>query len=110
MKNLLFVLIIIFLSVLSFSQKVDSKVYLIVAKDGTGDFTTIQDALNSLPTKNQNPYTIFIKDGIYNEKIFIEQSNLIICGESRENTIIEFAELRKNWRKENEKSSLCRKL
>ena len=101
MKNLLFVLIIIFLSVLSFSQKVDSKVYLIVAKDGTGDFTTIQDALNSLPTKNQNPYTIFIKDGIYNEKIFIEQSNLIICGESRENTIIEFAELRKNWRKEN---------
>ena len=101
MKFQLLVLIIICLSVLSFSQKVDDKNFLIVAKDGTGNFVTVQEALNSIPQNHKDYFTVFIKDGIYNEKIFIEQSNLIICGESKENTIIEFAELRKNWRQNN---------
>lgn len=98
MKNLLFILISICLSALSFSQNDDNKNYIIVAKDSTADFVTIQDALNSIPQDHKNYFTVFIKDGIYNEKIFIEQSNLIICGESRDKTIIEFAELRKNWK------------
>lgn len=101
MKFQLLVLISICLSVLSFSQKVDDKNFLIVAKDGTGDYATIQDALNSILQNHKDYFTVFIKDGIYNEKIFIEQSNIIICGESRENVIIEFAELRKNWRQNN---------
>mgnify|MGYP000270494820 CR=1 FL=1 len=101
MKKLVIILISICLSVLSFSQKTDDNNFLVVAKDGTGDFATIQEALNSIPQNHQNYFTVFIKEGIYNEKIFIEQSNLIICGESRESTIIEFAELRKNWRKNN---------
>lgn len=98
MKILLFFSINIILSVLSFSQKVDNNNFIIVAKDGTGDFATIQEALNSIPQNHKNYFTVFIKDGIYSEKIFIEQCNLIICGESREKTIIEFAELRKNWK------------
>jgi pectinesterase len=98
-KSTLFFLSI-YLSVISFAQN-DNKCYLIVAKDGTGDFITIQDAINSIPQNHKNYFIVFIKDGIYNEKIFVEQSNLIICGESRENTIIEFAELRKNWRQNN---------
>jgi len=97
-KILLFFSINIILSVLSFSQKVDNNNFIIVAKDGTGDFATIQEALNSIPQNHKNYFTVFIKDGIYSEKIFIEQCNLIICGESREKTIIEFAELRKNWK------------
>ena len=101
MKKLVIILISICLSVLSFSQKTDDNNFLVVAKDGTGDFATIQEALNSIPQNHQNYFTVFIKEGIYNEKIFIEQSNLVICGESRESTIIEFAELRKNWRKNN---------
>ena len=98
MKFQLLVSISICLSVLSFSQKVDDKNFLIVAKDGTGDFATIQEALNSIPQDHKSYFIIFIKDGIYNEKIFIEQSDIIICGESRDKTIIEFAELRKNWK------------
>ena len=101
MKFQLLVSISICLSVLSFSQKVHDKNFLIVAKDGTGNFTTIQEALNSIPQYHKDFFTVIIKDGIYNEKIFVEQSNLIICGESKENTIIEFAELRKNWRQNN---------
>lgn len=101
LKKILFVSVIILLSSLSFSQKVDNKTFFIVAKDGTGDFISIQEALNSIPIDHKNYFIVFIKDGIYNEKIFIEQSNLIIYGESREKTIIEFAELRKNWRQNN---------
>ncbi len=98
MKKSLFALVSIFLSVISFTQQIDYKKYFIVAKDGTGDFVTIQEALYSVPQNHNQFFTVFIKNGIYNEKIFIEQSNLIICGESRDKTIIEFAELRKNWR------------
>jgi pectinesterase len=101
LKFQLLVLISICLSVLSFSQKVDDKNFLIVAKDGTGNFATVQEALNSIPQNHKDYFTVFIKDGIYNEKISIEQSYIIICGESRENVIIEFAELRKNWRQNN---------
>lgn len=98
MKIQFFVVISILLSVSSFSKENDDKNFLIVAKNGTGDFTTIQEALNSIPQDHKNYFTVFVKDGIYNEKLFIEQSKLIICGESRDKTIIEFAELRKNWK------------
>jgi pectinesterase len=101
LKIKLFALLSILFSVLSFSQKLNDSTLIIVAKDGTGDFITIQEALNSIPNDHKNYFTVFIKDGIYYEKIFIEQSRIIICGESRDNTIIEFAELRKNWRQNN---------
>ena len=83
---------------LSFSIAQNEKKYCVVAKDGSGDFRKIQDALNSVPSTHQGNFIIFVKDGIYKEKLFIESNNITICGESRENTIIEFAELRKNWR------------
>lgn len=41
---------------------------------------------------------IFIKRGVYNEKLFVEKNNVALVGESRDSTIIIFAELRKNWR------------
>lgn len=82
----------------SFAEKDGDNNIFIVAKDGSGDFLTIQDALNSIPQNHQIYYTIYVKNGVYNEKLFIENSNIIICGESRENTIIEFPELRRNWK------------
>jgi len=71
---------------------------LIVAKDGSGNYITIQAALNAVPSFHEKIFIIFIKNGLYEEKIFIEKSNIAFVGESRESTIIEFAELRKNWR------------
>lgn len=71
---------------------------LIVAKDGSGNYITIQAALNAVPNFHEKIFIIFIKNGLYEEKIFIEKSNIALIGESRENTLIEFAELRKNWR------------
>jgi len=72
--------------------------WITVAQDGSGDFSLIQDALNSVPAGSSEGFIIFIKNGVYNEKIFIEKSNIALVGEDKEKTKILFAELRKNWR------------
>ncbi|MFH0736455.1 MAG: pectinesterase family protein [bacterium] len=74
--------------------------YAVVAKDSSGNFFTIQDALNSIPENNVELFYVYIKNGLYNEKIYIEKSNLVLVGQSREKTIIEYAELRRNWKAE----------
>lgn len=65
---------------------------LTVAKDGTGDFTTIQDAVYACPAFPYDKVTIYVKNGIYNEKVRIPEwnTNVILKGESKENTIITF--------------------
>ena len=72
--------------------------WIVVAQDGSGDFSLIQDALNSVPAGSSEGFIIFIKNGVYNEKIFIEKSNIALVGEDKEKTKILYAELRKNWR------------
>ncbi len=63
----------------------DSKGYdIIVAQDGSGDFTTIQEAVNSVPDfRKKARTTIFIKKGAYKEKLIIApcKINLSIIGE-----------------------------
>lgn len=63
-----------------------------VALDGSGDFTKIQDAINACPSFPYEKVTVFIKNGIYNEKVRIPEWNthLALIGESKENTIISF--------------------
>lgn len=72
--------------------------FITVAQDGTGDYTRIQDALNSIWPETKIRVTIYIKNGIYNEKIFIDRSNIALVGEDKEKTKIVYAELRKNWK------------
>jgi pectin methylesterase-like acyl-CoA thioesterase len=64
----------------------------IVAKDGTGAFTSVQAAVNAAPTGRITPYTIFIKNGKYKEKITIASNKnfLQFIGESVANTILTF--------------------
>nr|WP_132282773.1 pectinesterase family protein [Natranaerovirga hydrolytica] len=60
---------------------------MIVAKDGSGDYTKIQEAIDS--TRDyKGKVEIHLKQGIYKEKLFIEQSNVEIIGENKTNTII----------------------
>ncbi len=63
-----------------------------VALDGSGDFTSIQEAINQCHAYPYEPITIFIKNGIYKEKIKLHEwnTNLHLIGESKENTIITF--------------------
>lgn len=63
----------------------------VVARDGSGDFLTIQEAVNAAPDYcKQDETTIFIKDGVYNEKLTIptNKQKLHLIGQSAEGTVI----------------------
>ncbi len=63
-----------------------------VAADGTGDFATVQGAINYVPAGNTTPATIFIKKGMYNEIIsFTGKNALTFLGEDRKKTILVYA-------------------
>jgi pectinesterase len=71
---------------------------IVVAADGSGDFKTIQAAINSISDSSATARTIFIRKGTYSEKIFIEKSNIIFEGENRDKTIITQDIARDEWR------------
>ena len=63
----------------------------VVAKDGSGDFLTVQEAVNAAPDYcKQDETTIYIKDGIYREKVTVPANKwkLHLIGQSVNNTII----------------------
>jgi pectinesterase len=63
---------------------------LTVAADGSGDFKTIQAALESIPRDNHERRIILVRDGVYAEKIRVDAPCLTLRGESRTGTRIEF--------------------
>jgi len=73
---------------------------IIVAKDGSGQYTSIQQALDAAPQQHENLIVILVKNGTYNEKLLIKKSNIAIVGEDRDSTRIVFAQLRSEWSKE----------
>src|SRR5678810_217397 len=46
-----------------------------VAKDGSGDFKYIQDAIDAMRVYPLAPITLYIKNGVYNEKIELPANN-----------------------------------
>lgn len=66
------------------------KASLIVAQDGSGDYQTIQEAVNAVRDISDKGVTIYIRKGVYHEKLVIPswKTNIILLGESREETII----------------------
>jgi len=63
-----------------------------VAKDGSGDFKYIQDAIDAMRVYPLARITLYIKNGVYNEKIELPATNtdVTFIGESVEKTIIVF--------------------
>lgn len=57
-----------------------------VAKDNSGDYTSLQQAVNSVPFGI--PETIYIKNGIYKERVEIRQDNITLIGESKDDVIV----------------------
>lgn len=87
MKKLTF--LFFFLSSISVFAQIQ-KFKFIVAQDGSGDFKTIQEAVNKVRDHSQQKVTIYIKNGVYNEKLVIPswKKNIALIGESKEKTII----------------------
>lgn len=61
-----------------------------VAQDGSGDFKTIQEAVNNVRDLGFEQVPIYIKKGIYHEKLIIPswKTHISLIGEDKENTII----------------------
>nr|XP_043608646.1 pectinesterase [Erigeron canadensis] len=62
----------------------------VVAKDGSGKFKTIKEAVQTVPKKNVQPFVILIKQGIYKEYVEIPRrvNNIIFIGEGPTKTRI----------------------
>jgi len=58
---------------------------LVVAGDGSGDFNTVQGAVDFVPSNPAQRVTIFIKNGNYEEIVFFQKkSNITFLGEDRD--------------------------
>lgn len=66
---------------------------LIVSADGSGDFKTIQAAVESIPATNHERMVVLVKNGTYHEKVRVDASFVTIRGESRHGTRIEYPQL-----------------
>lgn len=69
-----------------------TKYDFVVAKDGSGQFTTVQAAFDAVPDFRKQETTIFIKKGVYKEKLNLSTSkkNVHIIGEDLKNTVLTF--------------------
>ena len=79
------------------SDKILSKqetniVKIVVAKDGTGNFQSLQEAFISIPCYSENVFCVYVKKGKYNEKLVLYpiRTKVHLIGESRDSTIITF--------------------
>ncbi|WP_245326141.1 pectate lyase [Hymenobacter wooponensis] len=70
-----------------------------VAADGSGQFRTIQAALNSLPNEAAKSRTVYIKNGTYREKVFVDgKQNIILRGQSEKGVVLTYPQARDEWR------------
>ncbi|CAL5001813.1 unnamed protein product [Urochloa decumbens] len=63
---------------------------VVVAKDGSGKFKTINDALKAMPVKYTGRYLIYVKAGVYEEYVTITRAmeNVTMYGDGAMKTII----------------------
>lgn len=75
---------------LNAANKYDNPDTLFVARDGTGEFRNIDDAIEVCRAFMDYHKVIFVKKGVYKEKLIIPSwlTNIEICGEDEEQTII----------------------
>ncbi|MCO5557486.1 hypothetical protein L7F22_011051 [Adiantum nelumboides] len=74
---------------------IDDDSVIIVAKDGSGDFMTVQAAIDSVPIDNKKRAVIYVKKGIYREKVLIPSSKPFITlkGENAALTYIQWGDI-----------------
>jgi pectinesterase len=81
-----------FLPIILSAQSVITKHDFIVARDGSGNFKSVQEAINAVPDLRKNRTVIFIRNGTYKEKLTLPptKSNITFIGESVERTVLTY--------------------
>ncbi len=75
----------------------ESPVRVFVAADGSAQFRSIQAALDDSSSVRAPAVLIRVKNGLYQEKIFVRRSNVTIVGEDKDHTRIVLPVLRETW-------------
>lgn len=90
MKRLVLFALSLLFPVMLLAQQTTYPSHFTVAQDGSGDFKTIQAAVNAVRDLSQQQVTIYIKKGIYHEKLVIPswKTKITLVGEDKEHTII----------------------
>ncbi|KAI4354839.1 hypothetical protein L6164_003671 [Bauhinia variegata] len=65
-----------------------SKANVVVAKDGSGKYTTLNAAISAAPKSSGGRYVIYVKAGVYNEQVEIKAKNIMLVGDGIGKTII----------------------
>lgn len=75
---------------LLFTTIINAQINATVAADGSGNYTTVQAAINAAPANSATAWVIFIKNGKYYEKINVPSNkpNLQLIGESVANVLV----------------------
>lgn len=74
-------------------QMLDNQTHTItVSPDGTGDFTTVQAAIDTVPENNTKQVIIHIQPGTYKEKIVVPRSKRFVTfkGQSAQTTVLTY--------------------
>ncbi|PIN04958.1 Pectinesterase [Handroanthus impetiginosus] len=71
-------------------QQIKERADIVVAKDGSGKYTTINEALKHIPKKGNKTFVLYIKEGVYEEKVQINSSftHLMMLGDGPTRTRI----------------------
>lgn len=66
------------------------KADLVVARDGTGNYSSIGEAISAAPNRSKRRFVIYVKLGTYEEhvEVFKKKNNLMIVGDGMDLTII----------------------
>jgi pectinesterase len=90
LKRRLLIVCCLFVTIQLTAQHIVYPSEITVAQDGTGNYKTIQEAVNSVRDLGQQQVIIHIKKGIYHEKLIIPswKTKISLIGEDKENTII----------------------
>jgi pectinesterase len=90
MKKLIVLIVNLFVAASLMAQSTTYPTHFTVAQDGSGDFKTIQEAVNAVRDLSQAQVIINIKKGVYHEKLVIPswKTKISLVGEDKANTII----------------------
>ena len=81
--------LLLLLSVVSAAWAQERQDTIVVSRDGTGNFRTLQEAIESARAFMDYTVTIYVKNGVYKEKVIVP-SWVDIIGEDRDKTIITY--------------------
>lgn len=71
-------------------QEINVTAHVTVAKDGSGDYTSISKAVEAVPKKSETRFVIHVKEGKYVENVVMDKSkwNVMMYGDGKDKTIV----------------------